>query len=71
MEGRFYSHDETHLACKKYFSKDYVILSPKLNEHQKKSSPEIEVFFRPKLGEDQKIKKGLRRKLKWFFAKIT
>ena len=30
----------------KYFSEDYVIPSPKLNEHQKKgSSPEIEVFF--------------------------
>ena len=55
---------------RKYLSEDYVIPSPKLNEHQKKrSSPEIEVFFfLTKLGEDQK--KGLRRKLKCFFAKI-
>ena len=36
-------------GMRKYFSKDYVIPSQKLNEHQKK---------------------GLRRKLKWFFAKI-
>ena len=58
------------LGMRKYFSEDYVILSPKLNEHQKKirSSPEICGVFLPKLGEDQK--KGLRRKLKWFFAKI-
>ena len=36
-------------GMRKYFSEDYVIPSPKLNEHQKK---------------------GLRQKLKWFFAKI-
>ena len=36
-------------GMRKYFSEDYVIPSPKLNEHQKK---------------------GLRQKLKYFFAKI-
>ena len=54
---------------RKYFSEDYIILSPKLNEHQKKVfAGNWSVFFLPKLGEDQK--KGLCRKLKWFFAKI-
>ena len=34
-------------GMRKYFSEDYVIPSPKLNEHRKKrSSPEIEVVFR-------------------------
>ena len=55
----------------KYFSKDYVIPSPRLTKHQeKKSSPEIEVFFLPKLGEDPSKKKGFRRKLKCFFSEL-
>ena len=38
---------------RKYFSEDYVIPSPKLRAHQKKrSSPEIEVFFSPKVSEE-------------------
>ena len=46
MGGRFCSLDQTHLALRKYFSENYVIPLPKLNEHQKKSSsPKIEVFF--------------------------
>ena len=56
MGGRFCSLDQTNLACESTFSKDYVIPSPKLNEHQKEwSSPEIEVCFLPKLGEDKRV----------------
>ena len=55
MGGRFCSLDQTHLALRKYFSENYVITSPKLNEHQKKDvfAENWSVFLR-KLGEDQK-----------------
>ena len=44
--GCFCSLDQIAFGLQKYFREDYVIPSPKLNEHQKKgSSPEIEVFF--------------------------
>ena len=46
MGGRFCNLDQKHFGMRKYFSVDYVIPSPKLNEHPKKrSSPEIEAVF--------------------------
>ena len=44
---------------RKYFSRNYVISSPKLNEDQKKVFAKTWGVFFPKLGEDQK--KGLHR----------
>ena len=55
MGWRFFSLDTNAFGMRKNFSEDYVIPSPKLNEHQKKK-----VFagnwsvLSPKLGEDQK-----------------
>ena len=49
MGGRFCSLDQwpNAFGMREYFSEDYLILSPKLYERQKKkSSPKIEVFFR-------------------------
>ena len=44
-------------GLQKYFSEDYIILSPKLNDDQKKSLHRKLKCFLPKLGEDQKTKK--------------
>ena len=43
MGGRFFSIDQTHLACKSTLVENYVIPLPKLNEDQKKkwSSPQF------------------------------
>ena len=56
---------------RKYFSEDYVIPSPKLNENQKKRfSLKSKVFFRhnwsvflPKLGENQNQKKKKKKEV--------
>ena len=55
MGGRFYSLDQTHLACESTLGEDYVIPSPKLNEDQtKRSSPteyfSLEINFSPQFG---------------------
>ena len=43
-------------GMRKYFSKDYVVPSPKLNEHQKKGlRRKLKCVFLAKLGEDRRI----------------
>ena len=60
---------------RKYFSEDYVNPSPKLTEHQeKRSSPEIELFFfffLPKLGEEPPKKRSSPEIEVFFFQNLV